>query len=1293
MAGSVTGPVFRSANFAIPPGSLFAERFRIGRVAGVGGMGRIYEAIDEKTGARVALKTMSVSGVDSVVVDRFEREISILKSVTHPNLVRALDGGRDREGTLFLALEWLDGVDLSDRLTSGPIPLIEACRIGRGALRGLLAVHRAKIVHRDMKPGNIFLLRASEPPAGVKLLDFGVAKLLEDQLKATGGGLTLEGTVIGTPYYMSPEQAQGRDDVDWRADLFSLAAVVFECISGQRPYAGSSALALLLRIASDRPRSIREIDPTIPIVVEEFFTVALSRDRERRFQSADEMERALEKLEESLLGDQPTATDFRPDSVPFQWSSVARTTEPQAVFEATVPSPPADPVSVVSVMVAELEDGEHAFEAFARSIESEGGEAMPARGRIAVGVFAGADDGPLRASRVGRRVVAESCAIRAAVGSVAPDDRDATARAGDAIESAVGLVALAGQREVVIDSETHRSIGNAFPTRPRGKDARVVSESVARSTKAWAASDFVGRRAELEALVETFERTASTREASFTFVTGPAGSGKSRLAEELARRISRGPIRAVVMKSFAERTASRTPLFVFADAFRRRASIVSSESEVTIAAKLDLLVPKSVGAANRERAVSAVARLVGVHPIELSRGGDGAARSFPSLLRALVGMANENPLAILIEEFEWIDPVSATVIEELLDAARALPLFIVAFADPAASERLSRVTALARRVELPEVEEAAIESLAKSIRADLPDEDLRKIARQAVGRPGLALALLHAPGTADRARDPKERLALLADARVAGLSKSLSSVLSAASVIGTTFWEDALDYLGERDVRDALDELATEGFIEARDTTRYPASHELVFRGEAIWKAAYARAVDLEGKHRKVAEWLRSKQGASAEPIARHLLLAGAPVEAGPPLLEATRAALAAGDARSAEELSSLLGQGGSASVRLELADARARAQDLLAEFDGLAVTLASLEESDASPSRRLSEKARQAHYALRTGDLAHAFRLYRELAQTFEENEQLEDAAEASLGAQDALQERGESAQAVPFAESAYQISRRIENGALEARALIALGRLAYATSDLGQAIRLFEQSRVKATEAGERGIEGHAYRWNGAALALAGAIERAKDELQRAERRLGAIPDVVGSLEARVLLASLELDEDLASRLRSLERLHEEASNIKAPGPFLLSGLLLARTQVEAGLDVEAAGLGDALIAVATKKAPRFLCALESTTGIAEGRLGAPSGRRRVETALRRMESSRSSEHEEPFRIYAYHSEILGREGQLDLSKKQWKRTEQILHEVEARLPSALRPGFLRRPVVRAILDRGRS
>lgn len=211
------------------PGTLVGDRFEIERLAGAGGMGDVYRALDRRTGAAVALKFLRQVGKGYVT--RFEREARALAQLTHPGIVRYVAHGR--EPAFFLAMEWLEGEDLARRLARGPLSVGQTLIVARGIADALSAAHARGIVHRDIKPSNVFLCggRLEE----VKLLDFGVAQLDKSTLALTGTG-----QLIGTLGYMAPEQAMSGRDMTPAADVFSLGCVLFECVAGRGPFAGSS---------------------------------------------------------------------------------------------------------------------------------------------------------------------------------------------------------------------------------------------------------------------------------------------------------------------------------------------------------------------------------------------------------------------------------------------------------------------------------------------------------------------------------------------------------------------------------------------------------------------------------------------------------------------------------------------------------------------------------------------------------------------------------------------------------------------------------------------------------------------------------------------------------------------------------------------------------------------------------------------------------------------------------------------------------------------------------------------
>src|SRR3954470_6893581 len=218
---------------------MFSDRFRIEEEAGAGGMGTIYRAVDQHTNERVALKVLQRSEGRSA--ERFNQEAALLAELAHPAVVRYVDHGVAASGEHYLAMEWLEGETLEERLLKGNVGLVETTRLGRRVLEGLAVAHRKGIIHRDIKPSNLFLPHGEL--SQVKVLDFGIARRMFEAKR-----IPLAGSTLGTPMYMSPEQARGASTIDARSDLFSLGCVLFECATGKPPFTAETAVAVLAKI-------------------------------------------------------------------------------------------------------------------------------------------------------------------------------------------------------------------------------------------------------------------------------------------------------------------------------------------------------------------------------------------------------------------------------------------------------------------------------------------------------------------------------------------------------------------------------------------------------------------------------------------------------------------------------------------------------------------------------------------------------------------------------------------------------------------------------------------------------------------------------------------------------------------------------------------------------------------------------------------------------------------------------------------------------------------------------------
>ena len=270
-------------------------RYRVTGMLGSGAMGIVVSARDEELGREVALKLLR-RDASRDVRERFVREARAAGAIAHPGVVAVHDVLTTADGHPVIVMDRLHGETLRQRLErEGALDTEAALAVARSIAAALGAAHAHGIVHRDLKPENVFLARQSDGTSELKLLDFGVAKLAEPSL-GENAALTATGTIVGTPYYMAPEQAFGSRDVDARADLWSLGVILYECLSGRRPFAADSVGQALRLLALGRLTPLAEVAPEVPPRVVGLVERLLS-ERDLRPASAAEVERAIEELD------------------------------------------------------------------------------------------------------------------------------------------------------------------------------------------------------------------------------------------------------------------------------------------------------------------------------------------------------------------------------------------------------------------------------------------------------------------------------------------------------------------------------------------------------------------------------------------------------------------------------------------------------------------------------------------------------------------------------------------------------------------------------------------------------------------------------------------------------------------------------------------------------------------------------------------------------------------------------------------------------------------------------------
>jgi serine/threonine-protein kinase len=370
-------------------GRLFGH-YQVRRAIGEGGMGIVYLAVQPNIGKRVAIKVLRPEfAANPAMVRRFFQEARLVNEIGDEHIVDIIDLGKDERGVYYLVMELLEGESLAARLKCGPLDESSARRIGIQTAKTLAAVHAIEVIHRDLKPDNIFILARATEPHFVKLLDFGIAKLTSNR----GGNLTTDRVLMGTPLYISPEQVTG-GTVGPSSDLYALGCILYQMVAGRPPFVEGSVAALLDAHARREPPPLRRHAPQVSVEYERIAMKCLAKAPAARFGSAAEVASALARPEPPT----PAAAGRAPvrrrravwigavslvalalGGLAIRWRQVAKATaaDPQIRTSpaATAPAIPAVPARTASVVAS----GEPASAEPAMKAGGSHGEHHPAR--------------------------------------------------------------------------------------------------------------------------------------------------------------------------------------------------------------------------------------------------------------------------------------------------------------------------------------------------------------------------------------------------------------------------------------------------------------------------------------------------------------------------------------------------------------------------------------------------------------------------------------------------------------------------------------------------------------------------------------------------------------------------------------------------------------------------------------------------------------------------------------------------------------------------------------------------
>jgi len=914
-------------------GTVIAGRFVIQRVAGVGGMGRVYRARDNESGRVVALKVLH--SIDEASRDRFEREARILSALSHPAIVGYVAHGEDDRGRPFLAMDWLEGEPLSARLRKGALEIEEAMKLGMRVAEALSCAHEAGVLHRDVKPANLIL----EPtPSGteVRVVDFGVARHVRETLAVTHTGM-----IVGSCAYMSPEQALARRDIDPRSDLFSLGCVLYECVSGVRAFGARDATAALAKVLLDEPIPLHDVLPSVPRALADLVTWLLRKDPERRPPNARIVAgRLRDVLENRDIGDpDPSMTqslgtrERRVVWVVLAGSALAR------------PDKDEDRPSGATIRVAEdtatISDEEAGGTLRLHTIvKSYGGALAFLADATAIATFSGGvpTDEAARAARcaLAMREALPSASIaiamglcevgvRAPLGAVIDEAADALRR------TASGAIRLHGvDRDWLLGFDVAEDQHGV--TLVRAKEAALTPRTLLGRPTAC-----VGREREIATLEGLFDDAATESQAKVALVTAPAGAGKSRIRHELCARLSKRDEPPMILIGRCDAMSAGAPFSAIGDAIRRHAGIVegSTDAERKIEAMLE---GERAGAVSRDGELrpptpqeaspriaplrstildlpthaALLGELAGVRfpdeTSEMLRAARHDARLMGDLMRTALEewlVRIPRPIAFVIEDLHWGDVPSVRLLDAALRNLASRPLFVLALARPEVSELFPSLWAERGLVSiaLSPLSRRAAEKLVKGALGDgAPPAAVASLVARAQGNAFFLEELIRGAARGDAAL-PDSIFGIL-QTHLDAIDPDARRVLRAASVFGDSFTADGAFALlqgasSPASVRQHLDALAHDEIVTPAESGVYRFRHALVR------DATYATLTDDDRKlgHRLAAELLEATGGAGALALAEHFVRGGAAERAIAHLRAAATKALEGNDIRTAVAL------------------------------------------------------------------------------------------------------------------------------------------------------------------------------------------------------------------------------------------------------------------------------------------------------------------------------------------------------------------------------------------------------
>jgi len=822
------------------------ERFVVEREVGRGGAGIVYRAYDLQSERIVALKVIASEAGDAPEEEaRFTREGQLLEKLDHPGIVKIVGFGVfDENGLPFVAMEWLEGEDLAARQKREPLTIPQAVELTVQVAEALQAAHAAGVIHRDIKPGNLFLCKAPGNdgclgPWQVKLVDFGVAARSDIRI-------TRMGDVVGTPAYMAPEQARGDAPIDARCDIYSLGATLFELIAGRPPHVGPTVIATLARLVTTAPPRLSELRRETPPEIDNLVSSMLHTDPSSRPSSMTEVLAMLRNASDDV------ERMSWMEQVPDPRSSRLGSSASRLV------------TSIVAIRFATASARERALE----QLRQRGADAVPL-GQDSIVAHLGARRAVGNEAAVGlelgRRLARAGARVGVASGRARLDwahDLGEVLPVGEVVDRASSLSRDADAGVVLADATTSELGRGRYEFRTRDDGSSVVGEPV-HGRRGAGGAPFVGRDPELAQVLSAFERSRLDTTPILVSIAGPPGIGKSRLRREVMARISAQAGAPHIVLQRSEAYAQGHALGAAADVLRGIISLpkgaTSAEAAKAIVSRLGPSTRDELTAKNREL----LARLLANEPLPEGLDPRGSRDVLWLAMTDLVlQVASNEQTAILMEDLQWADPESIGWLDHLLGRATGRALVVMALVRPDFwSEQANRFAGRDHvRLELRPISKRASRAIARAVVGDtVPEDIVERIAEQAAGLPLFAeeLARLSASGR-DTAHAPTIEAAI--QVSLDALDEECRDAVGRLSVFGLTCWDSALESLGMPRAESVMKALVASEILTEQNVSRFTGTREWVFKHALVREVAYASLGERERKelHALAAAWLTS---------------------------------------------------------------------------------------------------------------------------------------------------------------------------------------------------------------------------------------------------------------------------------------------------------------------------------------------------------------------------------------------------------------------------------------------------